>query len=196
MLDPARRRQIILTDARNLAFAQGLELVEDEAVLDEAAGLVEWPVVLIGSFDEAFLEVPAEAIQATIRANQKCFVTRDRRRPARRPLRADREHRGQGRRRRPSSPAMSASSAPGSPMPASSGRPTASRCRASRAAASRSTSGSPSSGTLGVVFHEKIGTQGERIERIRDLAGYFGTSRRRRSGPGAPRRRACQGRPA
>jgi glycyl-tRNA synthetase beta chain len=77
VLDPARRRDIILTDARTLAFAQGLELVEDEAVLHEAAGLVEWPVVLMGSFDESFLAVPDEAIQATIRANQKCFVVRD-----------------------------------------------------------------------------------------------------------------------
>ncbi|WP_413988857.1 glycine--tRNA ligase subunit beta [Labrys okinawensis] len=77
VLDPARRRDIILNDARNLAFAQGLELVEDDAVLHEAAGLVEWPVVLMGSFDESFLAVPDEAIQATIRANQKCFVVRD-----------------------------------------------------------------------------------------------------------------------
>ncbi|GLS22568.1 glycine--tRNA ligase beta subunit [Labrys miyagiensis] len=77
VLDPARRRDIILADARNLAFAQGLELVEDDTVLHEAAGLVEWPVVLMGSFDESFLAVPDEAIQATIRANQKCFVVRD-----------------------------------------------------------------------------------------------------------------------
>jgi glycyl-tRNA synthetase beta chain len=77
VLDPARRRDIILADARNLAFAQGLELVEDDAVLYEAAGLVEWPVVLMGSFDPAFLSVPDEAIQATIRTNQKCFVVRD-----------------------------------------------------------------------------------------------------------------------
>jgi len=77
VLDPARRRDIILADAKTLAFARGLELVEDEAVLHEAAGLVEWPVVLLGSFDEGFLGVPDEAIQATIRANQKCFVVRD-----------------------------------------------------------------------------------------------------------------------
>ncbi|CAM5763422.1 glycine--tRNA ligase beta subunit [Labrys miyagiensis] len=77
VLDPARRRDIILNDARNLAFAQGLELVEDDAILHEAAGLVEWPVVLMGAFDASFLSVPDEAIQATIRANQKCFVVRD-----------------------------------------------------------------------------------------------------------------------
>jgi glycyl-tRNA synthetase beta chain len=77
VLDPARRREIILADAKNLAFAQGFELVEDEGLLAEVAGLVEWPVVLMGSFDEAFLEIPAEVIRATIRANQKCFVVRD-----------------------------------------------------------------------------------------------------------------------
>ncbi|MBM3608759.1 MAG: glycine--tRNA ligase subunit beta, partial [Alphaproteobacteria bacterium] len=77
VLDPARRRDIILHDARDLAHAQGLELVEDEALLHEVAGLVEWPVVLMGSFDESFLDIPAEVIRATIRANQKCFVLRE-----------------------------------------------------------------------------------------------------------------------
>jgi glycyl-tRNA synthetase beta chain len=75
--DAERRRDIILTEAKHLAFAQGLELVEDEALLDEVAGLVEWPVVLMGSFDESFLRIPAEVIRATIRNNQKCFVLRD-----------------------------------------------------------------------------------------------------------------------
>ena len=77
VLDAARRRDIILHDARDLAFAQGLELVEDEGLLHEVGGLVEWPVTLMGSFDAAFLAVPDEAIRATIRANQKCFVLRD-----------------------------------------------------------------------------------------------------------------------
>jgi glycyl-tRNA synthetase beta chain len=76
VLDPERRRNIILHDARDLALAQGLELIEDEALLEEVAGLVEWPVVLIGEFDAAFLEIPPEVIRATIRANQKCFVLR------------------------------------------------------------------------------------------------------------------------
>ena len=77
VLDADRRKEIILADARNLAFAQGLELVEDEGLLEEVAGLVEWPVVLMGAFEERFLEIPGEAIRATIRANQKCFVLRD-----------------------------------------------------------------------------------------------------------------------
>ena len=77
VLDADRRKEIILADARNLAFAAGLELVEDEGLLEEVAGLVEWPVVLMGDFEERFLEIPGEAIRATIRANQKCFVLRD-----------------------------------------------------------------------------------------------------------------------
>ena len=77
VLDSARRKDIILTEARNLAFAQGFELVEDQGLLDEVAGLVEWPVVLTGSFDESFLSIPDEVIRATIRNNQKCFVVND-----------------------------------------------------------------------------------------------------------------------
>jgi glycyl-tRNA synthetase beta chain len=77
VLDLARRQEMILADARNLAFAQGYELVDDPGLLAEVAGLVEWPVVLVGEFDSAFLAIPPEVIQATIRANQKCFVLRD-----------------------------------------------------------------------------------------------------------------------
>src|SRR6266568_634852 len=77
VLDADRRAQMILADARNLAFAQGCELVEDEALLAEVAGLVEWPLVLMGSFDQSFLAIPPEVIRATIRTNQKCFVLRD-----------------------------------------------------------------------------------------------------------------------
>ena len=77
VLDPARRADIILADAKNLAFAQGFELVEDDGLLAEVAGLVEWPVTMMGSFDQAFLSIPDEVIRATIRNNQKCFVLRD-----------------------------------------------------------------------------------------------------------------------
>jgi len=77
VLDPERRKDIIRADAKNQAFAQGFEVVEDEGLLAEAAGLVEWPVVLVGAFDKEFLKIPGEVIQATIRNNQKCFVLRD-----------------------------------------------------------------------------------------------------------------------
>jgi glycyl-tRNA synthetase beta chain len=75
--DAERRRDIISTEAKQLAFAQGLELVEDDGLLAEVAGLVEWPVVLMASFDQSFLHIPEEVIRATIRNNQKCFVLRD-----------------------------------------------------------------------------------------------------------------------
>ena len=77
VLDAARRANMIHADAKNLAFAQGDELVEDEGLLAEVAGLVEWPVTLLGTFDAAFLSIPGEVIRATIRNNQKCFVLRD-----------------------------------------------------------------------------------------------------------------------
>jgi glycyl-tRNA synthetase beta chain len=77
VLDPQRRKDIILADAKELAFAQGYELVEDQVLLDEVSGLVEWPVVLMGSFDKEFLSIPGEVIRATIRNNQKCFVVND-----------------------------------------------------------------------------------------------------------------------
>ncbi|MFG1317965.1 glycine--tRNA ligase subunit beta [Xanthobacter autotrophicus] len=77
VVDRDRRKDIILNDAKDLALANGLELVEDEGLLDEVAGLVEWPVVLMGAFEERFLEIPGEVIRATIRANQKCFVLKN-----------------------------------------------------------------------------------------------------------------------
>ena len=75
--DLDRRCDQILHDARDRAFAIGLDLVEDPALLEEVAGLVEWPVVLVGRFDDSALALPDEVIRLTIRENQKCFVTRD-----------------------------------------------------------------------------------------------------------------------
>ncbi len=76
ILDAERRKDIILHDARDIAFASGLELVEDEGLLEEVSGLVEWPQVLMGSFEEDYLSIPSEIIRLTIKTNQKCFVTR------------------------------------------------------------------------------------------------------------------------
>ena len=77
VIDIDRRRDIIKADADNLAFAQGLTVISDDNLLEEVAGLVEWPVVMMGSFEQDFLELPEEVIIATIRANQKCFCLRD-----------------------------------------------------------------------------------------------------------------------
>jgi glycyl-tRNA synthetase beta chain len=77
VLDAQARKDIILEDAKELAFAQGFELVEDQVLADEVAGLVEWPVALMGTFEKEYLSIPDEVIRATIRNNQKCFVVRD-----------------------------------------------------------------------------------------------------------------------
>ncbi len=76
IVDAHQRAETIRTEARNLSFAQGLELIEDEGLLKETAGLVEWPVVLMGSFDESFLAVPPEVIATSIKNHQKCFALR------------------------------------------------------------------------------------------------------------------------
>ena len=73
MLDPSERREKIRVDAEALASAAGLSVKVDEALLDEVAGLVEWPVVLMGEIDDAFLAVPQEALIAAMRGHQKYF---------------------------------------------------------------------------------------------------------------------------
>jgi glycyl-tRNA synthetase beta chain len=198
VLDADRRKQMILADARDRALAAGLELVEDEALLEEVAGLVEWPVVLMGSFDQAFLEIPPEVIRTTIRANQKCFVLRHPSSSSPRP---------EGER---ASPLMSASEleAKGEGAPTSrlanrfvlvanieatddgkaivAGNERVIRARLSDARHFWETDLKPLPGyesegkpldqrlaklrKLNIVFHEKLGTQGERVERIAALA--------------------------
>jgi glycyl-tRNA synthetase beta chain len=77
ILDPAEREAKILHEARQLAFASGLDLVEDPALLTEVAGLVEWPVVLMGTIGEAFLTLPPEVLQTSMREHQKFFSVRN-----------------------------------------------------------------------------------------------------------------------
>jgi glycyl-tRNA synthetase beta chain len=77
IIDPAERRRIIAQGAAAAASAAGLGLVEDEGLIAENAGLTEWPVPLLGRFDPAFLEVPREVIQLTMRTNQKYFACSD-----------------------------------------------------------------------------------------------------------------------
>jgi glycyl-tRNA synthetase beta chain len=73
-LDSSGRVQSIMSEARNLAFARGLEVIDDEALLSEVAGLVEWPVVLMGEFEPSFLALPPEVIATTLKVHQKCFA--------------------------------------------------------------------------------------------------------------------------
>ena len=77
IVDQDERARIVREGAANLAAEAGLELIEDEGLVAENAGLTEWPVPLLGRFDAAFLDVPPEVIQLTARVNQKYFVCRD-----------------------------------------------------------------------------------------------------------------------
>jgi len=76
-LDPIERKARILQQANALAEAEGLEMIPDEALLDEVAGLNEWPTALLGKFDEAFLEVPPEVLRTAMRTHQKYFSLRE-----------------------------------------------------------------------------------------------------------------------
>ena len=76
ILDAKERETIILKGAQGLAGKQGLTLIDDMALLAENAGLTEWPVVLMGAFDESFLDVPAEVLATSMKAHQKCFSLR------------------------------------------------------------------------------------------------------------------------
>jgi glycyl-tRNA synthetase beta chain len=159
VLDPQRRKDTILTDARQLAFAQGFELVEDQALLDEVAGLVEWPVVMMGSFEPEFLAIPDEVVRATIRTNQKCFVVSD-----------------------PKTAKLTNKYILTANIEASDGGKTivAGNERVIRARLSDAKFFYESDLKIkledrlpkfdGIVFHEKLGTQGERIKRIERLA--------------------------
>jgi len=77
VLDAATRRDMVAADARTLCQAQGLEIVEDKALLAEVAGLAEWPVVMMGSFDAKFLALPDEVLTASMRGHQKYFSVKD-----------------------------------------------------------------------------------------------------------------------
>lgn len=182
VLDAERRKAMILSDARTLAFANGLELVEDEGLLEEVAGLVEWPVVLMGEFEERFLDIPGEIVRLTIRANQKCFVARSQ---------------GGGERLAPRFLLVSNISASDGGVEIARGNGKVVRARLSDAVHFWKTDQADlpdlvalqESGKkfgldlekpldqriarldyLGVTFHAKLGTQGERVARIAKLA--------------------------
>ncbi|MEP1538903.1 MAG: glycine--tRNA ligase subunit beta [Paracoccaceae bacterium] len=77
VLNPDERAGTIWNDATNMAFANGLEVVEDKGLLAEVAGLVEWPVVLMGKIDDEFLDLPPEVLQTSMKEHQKFFSVRN-----------------------------------------------------------------------------------------------------------------------
>jgi glycyl-tRNA synthetase beta chain len=160
ILDAAERKEIILHDAKQKAFALGLELIEDQGLLEEVAGLAEWPVVLIGKIEDQFMDVPPEILQTSMRTHQKYFSLRD-----------------------PKTGKMAARFALVSNMVAADGgrEIVAGNERVLRARLSDAKFFWDQDRKIkledrvealkGIVFHAKLGTQYERVERIEALAG-------------------------
>ncbi|WJR67936.1 glycine--tRNA ligase subunit beta [Neorhizobium sp. CSC1952] len=181
MLDADRRKDVILHDARDLAFASGLDLIEDEGLLEEVSGLVEWPHVLMGEFEKEYLGIPSEIIRLTIKTNQKCFVTRP--------------QGGEGLSNRFILVSNIEAKDGGKEIVHGNGKVVRARLSDARHFWTRDQGDLPDLGTLvesakkfdldlkkpldqrmakldalNVTFHAKLGTQGERVRRIRDLA--------------------------
>ncbi|MBV9570684.1 MAG: glycine--tRNA ligase subunit beta [Alphaproteobacteria bacterium] len=160
ILDPAERKEIILHDARNRAFAQKLALVEDAGLLDEVVGLAEWPVVLIGSIEDEFMELPPEILQTSMRTHQKYFALK--------------ELRGDKLANRFALVANMIAEDGGKEIVA--GNERVLRARLSDAKFfwgqdRKRTLESRVDDLKNIVFHAKLGTQYERVERIEALAG-------------------------
>lgn len=159
ILERGERLRRISEGAKALALEEGLDLVGDQSTLEENAGLVEWPVALMGRFDEAFLDVPPEVIITTLRTHQKCFSLRDPEtgRLANRFILAANLQADDG----------------GRSIVAGSERVI--RARLSDAKFFWDNDRGRALGGLlpkldQIIFHEKLGTQGARIERLRRLA--------------------------
>jgi glycyl-tRNA synthetase beta chain len=158
ILDPAERAARIEHDARQLAFAQGLEVVEDRGLLAEVAGLVEWPVTLMGGIGESFLDLPPEVLQTSMKTHQKFFSVRNPK---------------TGRIERFITVANIETPDQGNTILAGNGRVLAARLTDARFFWDndlRKSLGEMAKPLESVVFHAKLGTQGERIARIAALA--------------------------
>jgi len=191
ILDPAERMKLIATQAKELAGKHKLQLVEDAGLLAENAGLTEWPVVLMGHFDEEFLEVPPEVIITSLRTHQKCFALRDPKRIG---------PKARARDRASALSAAPAEGASGASLPVSEKQELA-NCFLLVANLEASDGGAAivagnekvirarlsdarffweqdlkkpldemATALRGVTFHEKLGTQRDRVERIAELS--------------------------
>jgi glycyl-tRNA synthetase beta chain len=160
ILDAAERKEIIVHEAKQKAFALGLEVVDDAGLLEEVAGLAEWPVVLIGSIEDEFMELPPEILQTSMRTHQKYFALKD--------LRGDKLA------NRFAVVANMIAEDGGKQIIA--GNERVLRARLSDAKFfwdqdRKRTLESRVDDLKAIVFHAKLGTQYERVERIEALAG-------------------------
>ncbi|BAK66405.1 glycyl-tRNA synthetase beta chain [Sphingobium sp. SYK-6] len=161
IVDQEQRKAIIRGEANRLAREAGLELIPDEGLVAENAGLTEWPVPLLGRFDPAFLEVPPEVIQLTLRINQKYFVLRD----------------GAGKLANAFiCTANIVASDGGAAIVAGNGKVLAARLSDARFfwEQDRKTPLAVQAQKLGrITFHEKLGTVADKVERVAKLAEWL-----------------------
>jgi glycyl-tRNA synthetase beta chain len=160
VLDAEERKAIVFEGVKQAAFVHGLEMIPDEGLLDEVAGLAEWPVVLIGAIEDQFMDVPPEILQTSMRTHQKYFSLRD--------PRTDKLA------NRFALVANMIASDAGKQIVA--GNERVLRARLSDAKFfwdqdRKRTLESRIEDLKGIVFHAKLGTQYERVERIEALAG-------------------------
>ncbi|MHA6262634.1 glycine--tRNA ligase subunit beta [Arenibacterium sp. CAU 1754] len=161
VLSAAERADHIWADATNLAFAAGLELVEDKGLLAEVAGLVEWPVVLMGDIGDEFLNLPPEVLQTSMREHQKFFSVRN---PQ------------TGRIERFITVANRETTDHGATILAGNQKVLAARLSDAKffwendLRVARSDISAWTKSLDNVTFHNKLGSQGDRIDRISDLA--------------------------
>jgi glycyl-tRNA synthetase beta chain len=159
MLNAAERADEIREQAGGLAKKAKLELIADEALLAENAGLTEWPVVLMGTFDESFLDVPAECLITSMKTHQKCFSLRD-------PKTGKLANRFI---------LVSNLTATDGGAQITSGNEKVIRARLSDAKFFweqdlKRPLDEMASALRGITFHEKLGTQAERVDRVKELA--------------------------
>jgi glycyl-tRNA synthetase beta chain len=162
VLEAEERKARILHEARTLCHARDLELVEDEGLLDEVAGLAEWPTPILGDMDPAFLDLPPEVIRTSMRTHQKYFAVRD---PATGRL-------------APHFVTVANIEATdgGATIAAGNARVLSARLNDARFfwdEDRKATLESRLEKLKGVTFHARLGTMFERVERIRDLAGQI-----------------------
>ncbi len=159
ILDAEERKEIIVHEAKQKAFALGLELIEDAGLLEEVAGLAEWPVVLIGAIEDQFMDVPPEILQTSMRVHQKYFALRG----------------GDGKMANRFALVANMIAADGG-REIVAGNERVLRARLSDAKFfwdqdRRTPLADRVAALKGIVFHAKLGTQYERVERIEALAG-------------------------